>query len=37
MVEKDTVTFNEDKGEHTLVEEGHDVARVTVIIRNSCR
>ena len=35
-VEKDIMTFNEEKGEDTLVEEGHQVERVTVIFKNPC-
>ena len=33
-VEKDIVTFNEEKGDDTLVEEGNVVERVTVIFKN---
>ena len=33
-MERDDVTFNEDKSQHTLVEEGHDVARVAVILKH---
>ena len=33
-VEKDTVTFDEEKGEITFVEEGHDVERVAAIHKN---
>ena len=36
-VEKDIVTMNEEKGEVSIVEEGHDVERVTVILKNPYR
>merc|ERR1712064_240072 len=36
-VEKDIVTINEENGEVSFVEEGHDVERVTVILKNPYR
>ena len=30
------MTFDEEKGGNTLVEDGHDVERVNVILKNSC-
>ena len=35
--EKDIVTINEENGEVSFVEEGHDVERVTVILKNPYR
>ena len=32
-VEKDTVTFDEEKGDITYVDEGHDVEHVTAILK----
>merc|ERR1712012_1109683 len=36
-VETDIVTINEEKGEVSFVEEGHDVERVTAILKNPYR
>ena len=36
-VEENLVTLDEEKGEITYVEEGHDVERVTAILRDRCR
>ena len=35
-VERDSVTINDEKSENTFVEEGHHVARVTAILKNTC-
>ena len=35
-VEKDNVTFNEEEDEDTLVEEGPQIERGTVFLRDTC-
>ena len=35
-VEKHIVTFNEDEDEHILVEEGPQIERDTVFLRDTC-
>ena len=30
------MAVNEENNQNTLVKEGHDVARVAVILKNSC-